>query len=209
MERGSPVGTVALRVGTRFNLLRGFWLVQDDATLARLTLKGDLRAQEALIERHYAAVYRVAYGVLCEHNSALDVAQGVFARLRRLLRHYDGRSALKSYLYRAGVNAAIDELRRRRRRGETAQVEPMQEQAPRGAQRDLEAAQVVRRALEELPARQRAALALRDIEGLSTGETAAVLGITPSGVRTLIAEGRLRLKRVIETRFPEYADWSK
>lgn len=203
------MGAVALRVATRFNLLRGFWLVQDDTTLARLTLKGDLRAQETLIERHYAAVYRVAYGVLCEHNGALDVAQGVFARLRRLLRHYDGRSALRSYLYRAGANAAIDELRRRRRRGETAQVESMQREAGESGGRNLEAAEVVRRAITELPARQRAALALRDLEGLTTEETAAALGITPSGVRTLIAEGRLRLKRVIEKRFPEYAHWSK
>lgn len=183
-------------------------MAQDDGTLARLALRGDLRAQDELISRYYTRVYRVACGILCEHHSALDVAQNLFARLGRVLRHYDGRSALRSYLYRAAVNAALDELRRRKRRAETSQLpEALRATADTG-QKALEAAEVVRLALSEVPSRQRAAVVLRDIQGLGTEEAANALGITPSGFRTLLGEGRLRLKQVIEKRFPEFADWS-
>jgi RNA polymerase sigma-70 factor (ECF subfamily) len=182
-------------------------LAQDDNTLVKLVLRGDLRAEEELISRHYAKVYRIACGVLCDRHGALDVAQNLFARLRRLLRQFDGRSALKSYLYRAAVNAALDELRRRKRRGETAALDEQQLTAAGGSGKALEAAEVVNLALSALPARQRAAVVLRDIQGLNTEAAAAALGITPSGLRSLLAEGRLRLKKVIEKRFPEFADW--
>jgi RNA polymerase sigma-70 factor (ECF subfamily) len=201
------VSVAALKIRPRLNLLRGFWLIQDDGTLAKLVLRGDTRAEEELISRHYAQVYRAACGVLCDHHGALDVAQKLFARLPRLLRHYDGRSALKSYLYRSAVNSALDELRRRRRRGETAQAEEIQPEGYDCGGRALEAAEVVRLALSDLPVRQRAAVVLRDIQGLDTGEAAAALGITPSGFRTVLSEGRLRLKEVISRRFPEFIDW--
>ena len=201
------MSVAALKIRPRFNLLRGFWLAQDDGTLAKLVLRGDLRAEEELISRHYAQVYRVACGIVCEHHGALDVAQRVFARLRRLLRSYDGRSALRSYLYRAAVNAALDELRRRKRRAAVPLDELKLATQERGDSK-LEAAEVVQLALSELPGRQRAAVMLRDIQGLGTDEAADILGITPSGLRTILAEGRLRLKEVIEKRFPEFADWS-
>jgi len=183
-------------------------LAQDDATLARLVLRGDLRAEEELVSRHYRAVYQVAAGILGDHHGALDVAQGLFARFRRILHNYDGRSALGTYLYRAAVNAALDELRRRKRRGETAQVEDVNPADKDGEKTSVETAEVVKLALKELPERQRAAVVLRDIQGIETGEAAKALGITPSGFRTLLAEGRLRLKEVIEKRYPEFLDWS-
>ena len=199
---------LALKLRYRFNLLRRFYPVQDDGALAKLVLRGDLQAEEELVTRHYAKVYRVAYGVLCEHHGALDVAQGVFARLRRVLKSYDGRSALSSYLCRVAVNAAIDELRRQKRRSEVAQPEEVPLASEDVKESNPEAVEVVRIALSELPARQRAAVTLRDIQGMNTEEAAEVLGITPSGFRTILAEGRLRLKQVLERRFPEYTDWS-
>jgi RNA polymerase sigma-70 factor (ECF subfamily) len=199
---------LALKLQYRFNLLRRFYPVQDDSALARLVLRGDLQAEEELVTRHYAKVYRVAYGVLCEHHGAMDVAQGVFARLRRVLKSYDGRSALSSYLCRVGVNAAIDELRRQKRRAEVAQPEEMPLASQDTNEADPEVVEIVRIALSELPARQRAAVTLRDIQGMSTEEAAEALGITPSGFRTILAEGRLRLKQVLERLFPEYSDWS-
>jgi RNA polymerase sigma-70 factor (ECF subfamily) len=207
-KAGRPMSALALAVRPRLNLLRGFWLIQDDSTLAKLVLRGDSKAEEELISRHYAQVYRVAYGILCEHHIALDVSQDLFARMGRLLRRYDGRSALKSYLYRAAANAALDELRRRKRRCESAQVEELQPPAHNGSAGSLEVTEVIRLALAELPPRQRAAVVLRDMQGLGTEEAAASLGITASGLRTLLAEGRLRLKQVIEKRYPEFKDWS-
>jgi len=198
---------VALKAGYRFNLLRGFWLALDDNTLVKLVLRGDLRAEDELISRHYGQVYRVAYGILCERHGALDAAQNLFAKLRRLLRGFDGRSALKSYLYRSAVNAALDELRRRKRRARIATLEEIQPAVADRAEETIEAAEVVKLALSALPERQRAAVVLRDIEGLNTGEAAAALGITPSGLRSILAEGRLRLKQVIEKRFPEFSGW--
>jgi RNA polymerase sigma-70 factor (ECF subfamily) len=198
---------VALKTGHRFNLLRGFWLAQDDNTLVKLVLRGDLRAEDELISRHYGLVYRVAYGILCERHGALDTAQNLFARLRRLLRSFDGRSALKSYLYRVAVNAALDELRRRKRRARTASLDEIQLSSNDVAGRALEVSEVVNMVLSVLPARQRAAVVLRDIEGLSTEEAAVTMRITPSGLRSILAEGRLRMKQIIEKRFPEFSNW--
>jgi RNA polymerase sigma-70 factor (ECF subfamily) len=72
----------------------------------------------------------------------------------------------------------------------------------------LDTAEVVRLALLELPERQRMAVVLRDIQGMSTAEAAGAMEISSSGLRTILAEGRLRLKQVIETRFPEYRNGS-
>ncbi len=201
------MGQPALRLQPRLNLLREFYLAQEDASLVKLILRGDLKAQEELIKRHYPGIYRAAYGILGEHHGALDVTQGLFARLKRVLRCYDGRSNLKSYLYRAGVNAALDELRRRSRWPQTVALEETAASAG-VSDRAMQASEVLVRALEALPARQRAALVLRDLQELSTDETAQALGISASGVRTLLSEARLRLRQVIERDFPEYKDWS-
>ena len=203
-----PVGALAVKRNFKFNLLRRFWLSQDDATLAKLVIRGDLHAEEELITRHYKIVYQIALGIIGEHHGALDVAQGLFARFRKILRNYDGRSALGSYIYRAGVNASLDELRKRKRRGETAEISEVQPINKTDMKNPLEAAEVIRKAIIELPERQRAAVVLKDIQELETEEAASILGITPSGFRTLLAEGRLKLKNVIMKKYPEFLDWS-
>ena len=105
------------------------------------------------------------------------------------------------------MNTALDELRRRRRRARTASLDEIRPAMPDRTQEAVEASEVVSLALAALPERQRAAVVLRDIEGLDTDEAAAALGITPSGLRSILAEGRLRFKEVIEKRFPEFTDW--
>lgn len=192
----------------RLNLLKVYYPAETDSQLVKLVLDGSREAEDEIIKRHYRAVYHAAYGILGNEQDTLDVTQGLFAKARRILRNFNGNSKLGSYLYKVGVNAALDEVRRQKRHSyidieKTEHLSPVEYD-----DKATQAHEVISMALQYLTPRQRAVVTLRDIEGLESEEVAEILGITSSGVRTFLAEGRLRLKETLEKKFPEFKDWT-
>jgi RNA polymerase sigma-70 factor, ECF subfamily len=160
---------------------------------------GDLAAFEHIIRAQERNVFRLAWRMLGNVDDAADVAQEVFLRFYRGLQTVDEARDIGPWLYRVTVNAANDVLRRRRPSADFEAVvavstEPDPEQALAAGQRR----QLARRALESLPAKERAAVVLRDIEGLSTAEVAAALGSSETTVRSQISSARVKLKRIVE-----------
>ncbi|HWQ54441.1 MAG TPA: RNA polymerase sigma factor [Bryobacteraceae bacterium] len=168
----------------------------DGVDLLRRAQSGDLAAFEGLVRRYERRVFLTALRLLGNHADAEDAAQEVFFRLHRSLRRMDPDRDPAPWIYRITVNACRDLARARPPAGSVE--EPS---APGGTEEEIgrrERRSLVARALGSLPAKQRAALVLRDIEGLSTREVAEVLGSSEATVRSQVSTGRVRVKQWIE-----------
>jgi len=164
---------------------------------------GDLAVFEQLVLRHQEAVWRTAYRMVGDRQSAEDLAQEVFLRVFRAADRYRPTAAFRTYLYRVLVRVCLDHLRKKRPRPgvDLAQIaEPalsVEEQTVLGERADL-----VQQAVAGLPPKQRSAVVLRYYEGLSGPEIADVLKTTAKAVERLLARGRKtlqeRLARLLE-----------
>ena len=173
------------------------------ARLVRRAKEGDVDAFEALLVQHERRVLRTALRLLGRLDLAQDAAQEVFLRLHKYLARFDDERELGPWLYRMVVNVCHD---LRRRQTATVPIDEVEEpptlqgsptevddQMDRDRRRGL-----VARALETLPAKERAALVLRDIEGLSTSEVARLLGSSEATVRSQVSTARVKVKRVVD-----------
>jgi RNA polymerase sigma-70 factor (ECF subfamily) len=176
--------------------------VAETARLVRLTLGGDSTAFEQIILRYQARVMTVAARLLGEKDDARDVAQEVFLRAFKYLHRLDLQKPLEPWLIRITVNACRDAARQRQRRRDTFveidEPEAIDESADpyAGVARDQERL-ILQKALDTLPEKERLAILLRDVEGLSTAEVASLLHSSETTVRSQVSRGRLRLKAAI------------
>lgn len=160
---------------------------------------GELAAFQQLLLRYERQVYRTALNLLGRREDAQDAAQEVFLRLYRCFKRLDPDRELSGWLYRVTINVCRDIARRRE------PVEPLSGIADAAMDPQIRAAlreglETVRRALSQLGHKQRAALVLRDVEGLSTAEVAQVLGSRQATVRSHISAARLKMRRFLEGR---------
>ena len=181
----------------------------DSETAARVrrARAGDAEAFAWLVERHERMVLRTGLRLLGRLDLAQDAAQETFLRLHRHLRSFDESRELGPWLYRVVVNVCRDAVRSLRfTRLQSLDDAPELEStwySPRALEDALALDQqrrLVQAALLTLPLKEREAIVLRDIEGLSTAEVAQVLGSSEATVRSQISTGRLKLKRYIEAR---------
>ncbi|GHE02695.1 RNA polymerase sigma subunit ECF family protein [Allgaiera indica] len=166
----------------------------DDALLA-LYANGDGAAARVLTERLAPRVLRFAARMLSDPAEAEDVTQEALLRLWRIAPDWRRDEAqVSTWLYRVARNLCTDRLRRKRPLGLDAAPE-VEDDRP-GAVARLQAAeraQALDRALARLPDRQREAVVLRHIEGLSNPEIAAVMEISVEAVESLTARGKRAL----------------
>lgn len=167
------------------------------ATLAA----GDRQAMATLIRRHGPGLRRFLAGVLTTPHEAEDLAQETFLRIWSAAARYDPAIATPAtWIYRIALRLAIDRNRRtgfRRFLGLEAVPEPQDFQP--GAEQDLAARQALamtHRALSSLPERQRRALLLRAVAGLTNVEIAATLGVSAGAVEQLLVRARASLRSV-------------
>jgi RNA polymerase sigma-70 factor (ECF subfamily) len=156
----------------------------------------ELAAFERIMSQCERRVLRVALRLLHNPQDAQDAAQEVFLRLYKHLADLDQARGYEPWLYRVTVNVCRDIARGRRRLVGLADVEEQAARQP-DAYHDAERAQrleIVRRGLSRLGGKERAALVLRDVEGLSTREVAGILGSSENTVRSQISTARLKLR---------------
>jgi RNA polymerase sigma-70 factor (ECF subfamily) len=141
-------------------------------------------------------VHAVCRRLTGNEADANDAAQEALIAIVRGLPRFDGRSSVGTWVYRIATNAALDELRRRRRRPLPSGVESI-ELATGAHHTGTEQATADRLALEAalatLPEEFRVAVVLRDVADLDYADIAEVLGIPPGTVRSRIARGRAAL----------------
>ena len=173
------------------------------ARLVRLTLGGDATAFERIIMRYESRVMTLAARLLGCRDAARDVAQEVFLRAFKYLHRADPQKPLEPWLLRIAVNVCRDASRRQLRRQNTFVEGEAAEPFDRSIDQcsDLERQQerlILQQALAALPEKERLAIVLRDIDGLSTAEVAAILQSSETTVRSQVSRGRLRLKAAVE-----------
>jgi RNA polymerase sigma-70 factor, ECF subfamily len=164
---------------------------------------GDLEAFELLMRQHERLVLATALRLTGNMEDAQDISQEVFLRLYKNLGKVQAANALPAWLYRVTVNACHD---LRRRKPASSPVEMAAELVASGMdpQTNLTRAER-RRALEMslriLPEKERAALVLRDLEGLSTEEVARALGSSEATVRSQVSKARAKVHDFVERYF--------
>jgi RNA polymerase sigma-70 factor (ECF subfamily) len=172
-----------------------------DGELAERYRYGDESAFRELYDRFFPMVYGLCRRLSGEDARAQDLSQEVFLRVFKGLPRYRGRSSLKTWIYRIALNHCRGRLGRRglvlehwdlEERWEGGPVDPGQSPEETLLARDRD--RRVAAALLALPVRFREAVVLRDLEGLSYEEIAAVLRVRTGTVRSRIARGRERLR---------------
>ena len=168
------------------------------AALAR----GDRQAMAWLIQRYGPGLRRFLAGVLTDANEAEDVAQECMLRLWRIAPDWrQGETKVTTWAYRVATNLCIDRQRSRKRKAQTA-LDDAPDLAASGRSADGTLIQADRmaalgQALGQLPDRQRQAVVLRHIEGLTNPEIAEVMQIGVEAVESLTARGKRALAALL------------
>lgn len=191
-----------------------------DADLVARLQAGDQAAYAQLVEEHAGKIYRLALRLMGNEADAEDVLQETFLSAFKSIDRFEARSSLSTWLYRIASNAAL--MRLRRKEPEQVSVdEPLErddgELIPRQLfdfcclpEEDLlrdEARAEMYRAIEELPPSLRSVFVLRDIEGLSTEETAEALDLSVSAVKSRLMRARLKLRERLSQYFSQGQPW--
>lgn len=190
---------------------------QVEQDLIRRLRAGDKAACNQCIELHAPDVYRLALRLTGHEADAEDVTQETFLNAFRAIDSFEWRAGLKTWLHRIAYNAAMQRLRRRPPPGVPVDAADDEEEAPLPRElfdwcclpeADFESAEAraeLERAVRELPENLRLVFVLRELEGLSTEETAAALGLTPQNVKVRLHRARLRLRERLAGYFTELA----
>ncbi|RWR12974.1 RNA polymerase sigma factor [Paenirhodobacter populi] len=176
-----------------------------DETLLILYGKGDGRAARALTLRLGPLAYRVALRMLGDRAEAEDLTQEALLRLWKIAPDWrPGEAKVSTWLYRVVTNLATDRLRRRRGIGLDEAPEVPDETAS-ALERMIETdrARALDLALAQLPARQRQAVVLRHLEGMSNPEIAAAMEIGVEAVESLTSRGKRALAALLRDRREE------
>lgn len=170
----------------------------DDADLLARYAQGDRAAARVLTQRLTPFVFSQAYRLLGEQAEAEDVAQEAMMRLWRIAPDWDAqRAKVTTWLYRVTANLCTDRLRKRGRIEPGLDGIPERADPQPGAEvrlQDKSRMQALQGALGDLPERQRMAVMLRHMEGLSNPEIAEHLEVSVEAVESLVSRGKRALK---------------
>jgi len=176
------------------------------------------KALSELFERYADSIYRLALGLLQDTQIAEDVVQETFLAAITHRHQFQGRSKIGTWLYRIAFNASRDRLRKRIEEplpeeetsdDDTLHPVPMPksiiawEFSPEELLASREAKLEMQKAIQTLPASLQAVFLLRDIEELSTEETADALGLSQGAVKVRLHRARLTLRERLSTYFEE------
>jgi RNA polymerase sigma-70 factor (ECF subfamily) len=176
--------------------------------LIRSARAGDQDAFAELVMSHADRVYGALRRFGLDPDEADEVAQEVFVRAWRGLARFEERSQFSTWLYRIAFNEAQRRLSRRpppraepvpdREHDSILALPESPQLGPDAQTLDREFERTLERALDELPADWRAAVVLRDIEGLSTHDAAGVVGVREAAFKSRLHRGRMQLRALLE-----------
>lgn len=191
----------------------------EDAELVRLAQGGDAEAFSKLVARHENSIFRLARNITQNAEDAEDVLQDTFLKAYEHLGEFRGDSKFYTWLVRIAVNQALMKLRRRKSdrlvsldetfdTGEETLVREIAVWAedPEELYSQEELRRILASAIESLPPIFRTVFALRDIEELSTEETAQILNLSVPAVKSRLLRARLRLREHLTRYFKRKGD---
>jgi RNA polymerase sigma-70 factor (ECF subfamily) len=180
--------------------------LSDEEVVARV-LAGDISLFEILMRRYNQRLFRVARGILADDAEAEDVMQEAYLRAFRELAGFRGEARFATWLTRIACHEALARAQKRRRlvplAGGGGGEPPEPPAVTPGPERDLENRElqaVLSAAVEILPDPLRAVFCLREIESLSTEQTADLLGLTVENVRVRLHRAKRSLRQTLDQR---------
>jgi RNA polymerase sigma-70 factor (ECF subfamily) len=177
---------------------------------------GDPEEFSRLVEAYSSKIYRLATKMLNQQQDAEDVLQETFVKAYRGLKSFDGRSKISTWLFRIATNEALMVIRRKHPEvvsidepieTEEGEQEPVQIVdwccLPEDELLSEETKERLDAAVQKLPERLRVVFILRDINDLSTHETAEILRLSDTAIKTRLSRARLRLREELSVYFSE------
>ncbi|MEA2604858.1 MAG: hypothetical protein QOF89_5850 [Acidobacteriota bacterium] len=181
-------------------------VLSDDEVVERV-LAGDISLFEILMRRYNQRLFRVARGILTDDAEAEDVVQEAYMRAFRELATFRGEALFSTWLTRIACHEALARARKRRRlvrlvptTGGEPPDPPSEASGPEREMENRELQAVLREAVEALPDPLRAVFCLREIEDLSTEETADALDLTLENVRVRLHRAKRSLRQTLDER---------
>jgi RNA polymerase sigma-70 factor (ECF subfamily) len=190
--------------------------ILDEVELLTRLRAGEEEAFAVLVDRHHAAMVRLAMSYVRSRAVAEEVAQDAWLGVLRGLDGFEGRSSLRTWLYRIVVNRAIS-AGLHERRHVPVEVSEFEDNNGRFAQDGHwvtppvhwsdeiieriaapEVAACIRQLIDQLPPSQRQVVTLRDVEGLSSEEVCGILRMTEGNQRVLLHRARTRIRTLLE-----------
>ena len=179
-----------------------------DEEVVERVLAGDSSLFEILMRRYNQRLFRVARSILSDDTEAEDVMQEAYVRAFRELANFRGEARFSTWLTRIACHEALARARKRRRLVPLVSIggggEPPDPPAEtRGPERELqnrELHSMLREAVEVLPDPLRAVFCLREVEGLSTEQTADALGLSIENVRVRLHRAKRTLRQTVDER---------
>jgi RNA polymerase sigma-70 factor, ECF subfamily len=185
-----------------------------DAEIVSRVRAGEPALFEILMRRHNERIYRTARAVLKDENEVEDVMQQAYINAFTHLHQFEDRSQFSTWLTRIALNEAFGRRRRNRRReslhttprdyadepGELMEMLAAPQPDPERQAYAQELRHVLEQAVDSLPDTYRMVFMLRDIQGLSTGETGEGLGLGEDVVKTRLHRARTMIRRAVTER---------
>jgi RNA polymerase sigma-70 factor (ECF subfamily) len=193
--------------------------VTDELTLVQQAKDGDLEAFSELVRRYDRNIFRIAQHITHNEEDAQDVVQDAFLKAYQNLEQFQGNSKFYTWLVRIAVNEALMKLRKRRN-DRTVSIDEDVETDEGTMPREVadwspnpeqlygtsELGDILKKTIQGLPPGFRTVFVLRDIEGLSTEETAEMLGLSVPAVKSRLLRARLQLRERLAKYFKSKKD---
>jgi RNA polymerase sigma-70 factor, ECF subfamily len=164
--------------------------------------RGDRNAFQSLVERHSSAVFRLAYRMTGNTSDAEDVVQEAFLRAWKQIGRFDSRASFATWVHRICANCAIDYLRARRGKAETADDPflniPHKGPSPERLTQSAEITGLLLPALDQLTEMERAAFVMRHYECLPIKEISRALGVESGAAKHSVFRAVQKLRRALE-----------
>lgn len=171
--------------------------MSQDELLLRRAQRGDQKAIESLLRENYDAIRAVCHRIVINSADADDATQMALIAIVRALPSFDGRSKFSTWVYRIATNAALDELRRIRRRAIPQDHETFTALSSSEETAAVDAQIDVSTALQRIPEEFRVVLVLRHIADLEYDDIAVILDIPVGTVRSRLSRGRAQLSTLM------------
>lgn len=193
--------------------------VTEEMALVHAAKSGDLEAFSQLVNRYDRNIFRIAQHITHNEEDAQDVVQDAFLKAYQNLEQFQENSKFYTWLVRIAVNEALMKLRKRRT-DRTVSIDEDVETEEGSMPREVadwspnpeqlygqsELGDILRKTIQGLPPGFRTVFVLRDVEGLSTEETAEMLGLSVPAVKSRLLRARLQLRERLARYFKTKRD---
>jgi len=169
-------------------------LPADLTKLVKLSQDGDEKAITEIITIHKQLIFTIAYRMLNDYESSLDVCQETFIKAFRNIRKLKNPARVRTWLCSIARNLTYDQLRKRKKQSNIS-LEQINEQSVPDYASTIRKRMIIQKALDRLNERDRLLLVLCYYQDMNIREIATIIGLNPANVKVALSRARIRLRK--------------